>query len=219
MSDPFPIFDSVAALGLLVMLLRGVAQERVIRSIPRVARRVVELVDAGKRDRAIALCDQYPTAVYPSIARRLLLVAERFGRAHEESDIRSRLSEAFASAIAVERRRLHGSRVRDIAVLCFLGGAATYLRYAGSALSNQFYGLCAVGACLIVAGIFSYDRLLVASRKQESPLIEACVRSSRQGATGSLERGRCPTCGRELDADTTGNEPTREPHAQGERNG
>lgn len=203
MPETFPTFDAVAALGLLVVLLRTIALERMVRSIPRFATRIVELLAKGKHERALALCDQFPTSVYPPVARRLLLLAERLGPLRPVDEVRSRLNDAFDAALAAQERRQHTSRARDVAALGVLGGAVVYLNYSGLGGSNTFLVSCIFGACLLAYGIFARSRLIATSRGQRGALVEACARASQQISPTSNELNRCPTCGAALSAAAT----------------
>ncbi len=198
MPERFPTFNAVAALGLLVVLLRTIALERMIRSIPRFAQRITALMDAGKYERALALCEQYPVAVYPPVARRLLLLAERFGDNRPEAEVRARLVEAFDAAHSVQVLRQRSSRARDLAALIVLGGAVAYLGSWGTGASPTFYALCGAGATFLAWGILSRNRLLSVSHQQRDGLVEACVRASRRMAAAHRDDDRCPTCGAEL---------------------
>jgi hypothetical protein len=191
--DSFPAIEVAAALGLLVLLLRAYMLDRTVGEIKRVNDRLVQHLDAGERERALALCEALETAVYPQIARRVLLTAERALPSPSDQELEATLRRAFETSYSSQAHRVQSALSRDLIVLGFLAGTIAYVHASRLGVSSWFYGLSAAGGLLILYGAVSRRRLLAAVVRASGSLLPACARAARLPYPGASER--CPLCG------------------------
>ncbi|MBN1607580.1 MAG: hypothetical protein JW940_13165 [Polyangiaceae bacterium] len=193
MPDSFPAIEVAAALGLLVLILRALVLDRTVGEIKRVNDRLVQHLDAGERERALALCDALETAVYPQIARRVLLAAERSLPSISDEELEATLRRAFETSCSAQAHRVQSALARDLIVLGVLAGTIVYVHTSALGVSSWFYALCAVGGLLILYGAVSRHRLLAAVQRASGSLLPACARAVRLPCPSVAER--CPLCG------------------------
>jgi hypothetical protein len=195
-SDSFPAIEVAAALGLLVLILRAFVLDRMVGEIKRVNDRLVQHIDAGERDRALALCDALETAVYPQIARRVLLAAERSLPNISDQELEATLRRAFDTSYAAQAHRVQSAVATDLVVLGVMAGTILYVHVSALGVSSWFYALCAAGGLLLLYGAVSRRRLLAAVTRASGSLLPACARAARLPYPGVSER--CPLCGAPL---------------------
>jgi hypothetical protein len=191
--DSFPAIEVAAALGLLVLTLRAIVLDRMVGEIKRVNDRLVQHLDAGERERALALCDALETAVYPQIARRVLLAAERTPATIADPELEATLRRAFETSYAAQAHRIQSGLARDLIVLGVLAGTLAYVYASALGVSAWFYALCGMGALAIIYGAVSRRRLLAAVTRASGSLLPACARAAKLPYPAVSTR--CPLCG------------------------
>ena len=209
-----------------MLILRAIMLDRTVGEIKRVNDRLVQHLDAGERERALALCDALETAVYPQIARRVLLTAERALPSRSDRELEATLRRAFETSYSTQAHRVQSALARDLIVLGVLAGTIAYVRASALEVSSWFYALSGVGGLLIVYAAVSRRRLLAAVTRASGSLLPACARAARLPYPGVSER--CPLCGAPrsspaassgclaADAEPEKDGPRREPEARDE---
>ena len=192
--DRFPTMEVAAALGVVVLTLRVWVLEHTVSRIARLNDRLVELLDGGEPERALALCETLEAPVYPQIARRVLRAAERASARDDDEALRAKLSRAFHSSHATQVHRVHSGIAGDLVVLAVLLGAVVYVYRAGMDVSLAFFALAATGGLLLAYGAVSRRRVLAATARSFETLLPAVERAARRSPSRS-GRSRCPVCG------------------------
>jgi hypothetical protein len=193
--DSFPTIEVAAALGLLVLVLRAVLLDRMVGEIKRVNNRLVQHLDAGQRQRALALCDALETAVYPQIARRVLHAAERCAVTSSDEELEATLHRAFETSFSAQAHRVQSALAKDFIVLGVLAGTIVYAYTSKLGVSSWFYVLCGVGGLLVLYGALSRRRLLTAVTRASKSLLPASVRAAKLPYPDGPVPERCPLCG------------------------
>lgn len=193
--DSFPTIEVAAALGLLVLILRAVLLDRMVGEIKRVNDRLVQHLDAGERERALALCDALETAVYPQIARRVLGAAERCAVGCSDEELEATLRRAFATSYTAQAHRVQSAVARDLIVLGVLAGTIAYTYASGLGVSIWFYVVSGMGGLIILYGAVSRRRLLSAVTRAAQSLLPASARAARLPYPHGSVPERCPLCG------------------------
>lgn len=197
MTHSFHAFEAALVLGSLLMALRAIGLERSVGRIRHFGVRITELLRAGRRDRALALCDEYDAAILPPIARRVTTQATRLRRDLPAEEARRELERAFEAAYATQDRRVQSARARDLIGLAFVAAVTLYAGYVGWLPSLWSYAVIGGAVLLLGHGVLVRQRLLAQARRARADLIGAAATPEHVADGPHLETtpGRCPTCG------------------------
>jgi hypothetical protein len=192
--DDFPTLEAVAALGVVIAAVRAYLIHTLAASSARLHLLVLEFLEAGKSELALAACESSPSRAYPRVAEQVIRAAAAPDAASEPVRLREQLGAVFEQAFADESQRIQSGRARDLVVLGVLVGAALYARASGLDVSPVFFALLAVGSTLFVWTVFSRRRVLDITRSARDALIEAAARRVARSARSSIAEG-CALCG------------------------
>jgi len=198
MPDEFPTLEVVAALGVLVLLIRILLVASEMQSVPRLASELVRLLTSGDRTSALAACN---APVAPALARTARELIEGVGEPPYDAEAGLELRQEQGEVEQELARRAESGRARDLIVLTVLIGAMAFAALSNLLVSRWFHGLAALASLLVIVGYVMRSRLRRIERAELSRIGEALAQllaaPGRRGARPSLHSidGGCSVCG------------------------
>jgi len=193
--DEFPTLEAVAALGVVIAVVRAYLIHMLAASSARLHTRVLELLESGSGELALAACESSPSRAYPRVAEQVIRAAAAPDAPSDQVRLRDQLGGVFEGAFADEAQRVQSGRGRDLVVLGVLIGATLYAWASGLEVSRVFYALAAIGSALMVWTVFSRRRVLDITKSARDALIEAAARRVGRSALRSSIAEGCTVCG------------------------